>query len=204
MLEREFDKRLHIQTAGTREWIHQSAHYNRYEATPYEAMDYLFAQHSVITDGSWIDFGCGKGRVPFYVHAEFLLDTVGIEMNHVLYQDAMNNLMAYRQAFPKRTASITFECCLAEQYEIPSDAATFYFFNPFSIDVFRTVIRHIEDSLERFPRQAEVILYYPTNDYEEVLQERSFLKIAEIPVEHLHLHDWQERFVVYRPMGKCR
>lgn len=198
MEEREVDRRLHIQTAGMREWGFQSAHYNRYEATPYDAMDFLFAQHEIITSGGWIDFGCGKGRVPFYVHNLYSLDVIGIEMNSVLYQDAMNNLMDYRQAFPKKKGALSFECSLAERYRIPADASTFYFFNPFSLDIFRSVIRNIVLSLEGAERNAEVILYYPTSYYEQFLNEHpSFEKNAEIPITHLQVHDPHERFLVY-------
>ncbi|MDV6377276.1 SAM-dependent methyltransferase [Sporosarcina sp. GW1-11] len=198
MDEHTMDKRLHIKTAGMREWVHQLAHYNRYEATPYEGLDYLFAQHDILKSGSWLDFGCGKGRVPFYVQSLYSLDTIGIEMSSVLYQDAMNNLMDYRQAFPKKKGSISFECILAERYKIPSDAATFYFFNPFSIEIFRSVIRNIVLSLQTTPRSAEVILYYPTTAYKLFLQGHpSFEMVAEIPITHLQVHDENERFLVY-------
>lgn len=192
------DQRLHIQTAGVREWVHQLAHYNRYEATPYDAMDFLFSRHPVLRSGSWIDFGCGKGRVSFYVHYTFELDVTGIEMNHVLFQDAMNNLMAYRQAFPKKAGSVTFDRGLAEQTAIPSDAAVFYFFNPFSVDIFRAVIRNIVRSLEENPRDAEIILYYPTTAYLLLLEaHEAFEKTAEILIDHLAVRDSNERFIVY-------
>ncbi|WP_153722487.1 class I SAM-dependent methyltransferase [Sporosarcina cascadiensis] len=198
MEERELDRRLHIQTAGIREWALQSAHYNRYEATPYDALDYLFAQHEVLTSGGWIDFGCGKGRVPFYVHYLYALDVTGIEMNSVLYQDAMNNLIDYRGAFPKKKGAVSFECILAERFSIPADASTFYFFNPFSLDIFRSVIRNIVLSLEEADRDAEVILYYPTSAYEQFLNEHlSFERAAELPITHLQLYDPNERFLVY-------
>ncbi|AXI00482.1 class I SAM-dependent methyltransferase [Sporosarcina sp. PTS2304] len=198
MDERAMDKNLHIKTAGVREWVHQLAHYNRYEATPYDGMDYLFDQHAVLKSGSFIDFGCGKGRVPFYVHSLFSVDTIGIEMSSVLFQDAMNNLLDYRQAFPKKKGMISFECMLAERFVIPSDAATFYFFNPFSVEVFRSVIRNIVSSLESSPRDAEVILYYPTTAYKLFLQSHPlFEKIAEIPITHLQIHDNNELFLVY-------
>ncbi|WP_153731136.1 SAM-dependent methyltransferase [Sporosarcina obsidiansis] len=198
MEEREIDKRLHVQTIGIREWNHQSSHYNRYEATPYEALDFLFSRHKIQTSGGWIDFGCGKGRVPFYVHYLYSLDVTGIEMNYVLHQDAMNNLMDYRQAFPKKRGTLSFKCCLAERYEIPSDATTFYFFNPFSLDIFRSVIHNIIRSIELAARPVEIILYYPTADYEQFLQDHSlFEKIVEIPIPHLYVYDEQERFLVY-------
>ncbi|PIC64202.1 SAM-dependent methyltransferase [Sporosarcina sp. P13] len=198
MDEQVMDKRLHIKTAGMREWVHQLAHYNRYEATPYEGLDYLFANHEILKNGSLIDFGCGKGRVPIYVQSLYFLDTIGIEMSSVLYQDAMNNLMDYRQAFPKKKGKISFECILAERYKIPSDAATFYFFNPFSIEIFRSVIRNIVLSLRDTPRSAEIILYYPTTAYKLFLQGHpSFEMVARIPITHLQVHDENELFLVY-------
>lgn len=196
--EQYMDKRLHIKTLGVREWVHESAHYNRYEATPYEMLDYLFSQHDLLIEGSLIDFGCGKGRVPFYVNQLFSLNTIGIEMNAVLYRDAMNNLMDYREAFPKVPGSISFECCIAENYIIPADAMTFYFFNPFSIEVFRTVVQRILKSVEKSPRAVDIILYYPTDEYVDFLRQHPlFEQLVEIPITHLQMHDKAERFLVY-------
>ncbi|PIC98448.1 MULTISPECIES: SAM-dependent methyltransferase [unclassified Sporosarcina] len=198
MQEQSMDKRLHIKTLGVKEWIHQSSHYNRYEATPYEMLDYLFTEHDLLKEGSLIDFGCGKGRVPFYVNHLFCLDTIGIEMNGVLHQNAMTNLMEYRQAFPKRPGSISFECCIAESYIIPADAVTFYFFNPFSLDIFRSVVQRILKSAENTPRALEIILYYPTDEYVYFMHRHPlFEKVAEIPITHLQIHDKAERFLVY-------
>lgn len=198
MDEQAMDRQLHIKTVGMREWVHQLAHYNCYEATPYEGMDYLFAKHDLLKTGSLVDFGCGKGRVSFYVQHHQAIDTIGIEMNNVLYQDAMNNLMDYRQAFPKKKGAISFECIVAERYKIPQDAATFYFFNPFSLEIFRAVVRNIVQSLEAHPRAAEIILYYPTTAYKLFLQSHpSFEKMANIPIAHLHVHDNNECFLVY-------
>ncbi len=47
MNEKEYDNLLRIKTGGTLELLNQSAHYNRYEATPYEALDELFKTYDI-------------------------------------------------------------------------------------------------------------------------------------------------------------
>ena len=198
MDERKRDRQLRIKTDGLREWQQQSVHYNRYEATPYEGLDALFEEYSM-PQGRFVDFGCGKGRVPFYVHHRFGMDVTGVEMKGQLYQEAFENLMNYKETFPKRKGTVTFECCLAEAFPIPSDAAVFYFFNPFSAAIFRTVVDAVLDSVEQTKRTVDIILYYPTAEYEEYLASHpAFRLIHEIPIVHLHFHDKRERFVVYR------
>ena len=85
MEERDYDRQLRIQTTGMREWQHQSSHYNRYEATPYEALNVFFTEYELQTTDSVVDFGCGKGRLAFYLHDRFQVSVTGIEMSGQLY-----------------------------------------------------------------------------------------------------------------------
>ena len=64
MEEKERDKLLGIKTVGIREWVNNN-HYNRYEATPYKALDVLFENYKFIDINRVVDFGCGRGRVSF-------------------------------------------------------------------------------------------------------------------------------------------
>ena len=61
MAERLADRALRVRTTGIREWHRGVVHYNRYEATPYIALDKLFETYSLDKTDELVDFGCGRG-----------------------------------------------------------------------------------------------------------------------------------------------
>lgn len=198
MNEKERDLALRIHTTGRLELVQQSVHYNRYEATPYVGLDELFTLYQLRSTDILVDFGCGKGRVPFYVHNRFGAGTVGIEMNGQLYEDAMKNKKSYLQKKRKSSSLITFQNCLAEEYEISVEENYFYFFNPFSVQIFIKVIGNIVASVEKSPRKVHLILYYPTVAYLQYLNSESLFTIeSELPIPVYSLKNYNERFLVY-------
>ncbi|QGM31987.1 methyltransferase [Bacillus sp. N3536] len=199
MNESDYERLLRIQTAGMREWQYQSSHYNRYEATPYSALQKLFELYDWKATNRMVDFGCGKGRFPFYVHYFYNISVTGIEMNGQLYQESMENLMKYMEKAKPTRASIRFECCLAEEYKIDSQEDCFYFFNPFSTPIFQKVVHNILVSLEEVERTVDIILYYPTPEYLQFLEEATaFTLWREIRIPELYEQNHNERFMIYR------
>lgn len=199
MNEKEYDRLLRIKTVGIREWLNQSSHYNRYEATPYVALDELFESYILKKTEGVVDFGCGKGRLAFYLHHRFQVAVTGIEMNGQLYQEALENQASYRQKVKQTTGTIRFNCCLAEEYEVEPEDTRFYFFNPFSIQIFMRVIDNILRSIEHQQRSVDVILYYPTAEYIEFLDMNTpFELLKEVKVPELDEANDNERFLIYR------
>ncbi len=199
MKESEFDRLLRIQTSGLKEFRYQTTHYHRYEATPYVGLETLFQEYPYNTSSWFVDFGCGKGRFPFYVHHFLHASATGIEMNGQLYQAAMENLANYLTKAKISNATLSFECCLAEEYEINPQENVFYFFNPFSTAIFRKVIHRILRSVEQSPRAVDVILYYPTEAYLQFLEtETPFHFFREVKVPGMYERDENERFMIYR------
>lgn len=195
MSAKRYDRQLGIRTVGLREWDGNSL-YNRYEATPYEALDRLFQSYSFKKDHKVVDFGCGRGRVTFYIHNKFQIPMVGIEAHDKTYGEALENKSGYRMKANHIQAPIRLKYGLAEHYEIKPTENCFYFFNPFSYKVFKKVMVNIATSLEKYPRTVDVILYYPLPEYKEVLQEHDFRMINKIKVPSGI--DWREKFLIYR------
>lgn len=199
MTEKTCDNLLRIKTAGTLELLNQSPHYNRYEATPYEALDELFTEYTFQSTDGFVDFGCGKARVSFYVHHQFQASVTGIEMNGQLYQDAIENLVHYRRKNKRSGGAIRFERCYAEAYKIGAGENRFYFFNPFSIQIFMKVIGNILLSVEHNERVVDVILYYPTSEYVQFMEHQTpFTLWKEVRVRQLYEKNENERFLIYR------
>jgi SAM-dependent methyltransferase len=199
MYDKECDRLLRIKTVGTREWLHQSSHYNRYEATPYQALDEFFQVYELKNTDKLVDFGCGKGRLPFYIHNRFGVSVTGIEMSGQLYQEALENQTSYMQKGKQSNAFIRFERCLAEEYKVEAGDNRFYFFNPFSIQIFMTVIDNILLSVEQEKRTVDIILYYPTSDYIEFLENNTPFEIIKgVKVSGRYEQDPNEHFLVFR------
>ncbi len=199
MDEKDYDRLLRIKTAGTLEGLSRSVHYNRYEATPYEALDELFAEYDLKKTDQVLDYGCGKGRLPFYVHHRFHVTVTGIEMNGHLYQEALENQASYMQKMKKTGGSVHFERGLAEEYEVEQADNRFYFFNPFSIQIFMKVVDNILRSVEQQNRSVDLILYYPTTEYIHFLEtSTAFALFKEVTVSDLYEQNENERFLIFR------
>lgn len=199
MNDKEYDRLLRIQTTGTRESLNQSGHYNRYEATPYEALEALFDEYIIEDTDVVVDFGCGKGRFPFYVHHRFQVSVTGVEMSGQLHQEALENQASYMRKVKKQGTFVHFECCLAENYEVGESENKFYFFNPFSVQIFMKVIDNILFSVEKVKRPVDLILYYPTVDYIEFLETTtSFELLEEVKVPRYFEQNENERFLIFR------
>lgn len=184
MNEQQFDKLLHINTIGEQYGFPKLAHYHRYEPTPYAGLEQLFTQYDLPENPVFIDMGCGKGRVPIYIHHKFHTPAIGIEMDAGFYAEAEHNKESYCRKNGSQNA-ISFVHTIAENYKIQPCDNVFFFFNPFSIKIFRTVIHHIWESFEQNMRDIHIILYYPPYDYLQFLHHGTpFELIHEVHLEN--------------------
>lgn len=197
MEERHIDRKFRIKTTGLREWPKQTRHYNRYEATPYAALDTLFKVYKFNKGDHVVDFGCGRGRVSFYIHHHFHVPVQGIEVHEQTYQEALDNKSYYREVAGHIQAPIHFGYGLAEHYEVKATDNRFYFFNPFSVQVFKQVVHNILQSVKEHPRSVDIILYYPTAEYKSFLKKStSFKPLNKVRVPGAV--DKKEKFIIYR------
>jgi SAM-dependent methyltransferase len=194
-----FDELLNIRTAGVQKGYIRSVHYHPYEPTPYSALEKLFKQYELKSSDRVVDFGCGKGRLIFYIHYLFQATVVGIEMNEALFQEAVENRKSYLLMNKNSEDKVRFHCCVAEKYPIDRLDNRFYFFNPFTIQIFRKIINNILRSVEMSVRDIELVLYYPSKDYIYFLEnDTSFELKVEVRLPDLYENNPNERFLIYR------
>src|SRR5690625_4393353 len=200
MNERKIDQTLNIRTNGIREQSDdEAAHHNRYEATPYVALDELFKVYKIDKNDSLVDFGCGRGRTMFYIHHHFHIPVTGIEANDKTFEEALSNKSSYRHIAGHISAPINFQYGLAEDFEICEEDNLFYFFNPFSLNIFKKVVYNIMNSINKNNRTIDMILYYPLPEFKMFLKKNtSFEIINKIKVPKIH--GKYGKFVVYRSM----
>ena len=191
MDERQWDKKLKIQTVG-RDASGADAYRYPYEPTPYSVLARLADSGMVSKENVLIDYGCGKGRVGFYMNRIVGCRAIGVEYDPVIYGQALENLVSYDNF------GVEFVCARAETYEI-ADGDRFYFFNPFSIEVLKSVVGRILESYYSKPRTMRLFFYYPSDDYVSWLmtcQEWNFL--TEVDCSDLFPGDQKrERILVF-------
>lgn len=198
MKDEYYDKLLHIHTSGEQGLPH-GIHYYRYEPTPYDVLERFFERYELHSDSRLVDFGCGKGRLNFFIHYLFHASVVGVEMNEALYQRAEENLASYSRKYRVAEEQIQFHHCLAEHYSVDPSDNCFYFFNPFSSQIFMKVVRNILRSFEATPRELDLLLYYPSYEYVYFLEhETPFELHSEMTLEELYANNPYERLMVYR------
>ncbi|HLR52268.1 MAG TPA: class I SAM-dependent methyltransferase [Candidatus Avamphibacillus sp.] len=197
MAERKIDRTLGIKTTGIREWEEHTDFYNRYEATPYKALDKLFQKYKLTNNDQVVDFGSGRGRVSFYIHHRFNIPVTGIEMNDKTYEEALYNKAVYRQKNKHLKAPIRFEYGLAEHYNIDAKDNRFYFFNPFSVEIFGEVVSNILKSVEQTERSVDIILYYPLPEFKKYLKKKTPFKLINKVKTHGD-HGKYGKFLIFR------
>lgn len=197
MNEHQYELLLNIRTRGVQQGFPKLVHYHRYEPTPYTGLEQLLNKYELPNNPKLIDIGCGKGRVPIFMHYRFQMPVTGIEMDGVLYWEAELNKAAYLEKAKKRGKEIVLLQMLAQNYKVLPEDNVFFFFNPFSVQIFRKVVNNILRSLETHSRIVDIILYYPSKDYLQFLiQETSFDLHIEVRLENEnHIN---ERFCVFR------
>ena len=198
MKENYYEKLLNINTAGNENWNKTSPHNHPYQPTLYEALDTLFEKYDLDDDDHIVDFGSGKGRIVFYINHFFRCYANGVEMNEIYYNESLLNKSKYIQKHKKMEDKVNFYCNLSQNYNVEEKDNKFYFFNPFSVQIFMKVIENILKSFEKSPRDMDLIIYYPSDEYIQFLEYRTpFMFENEIILEELYKNDDKEKFVIY-------
>lgn len=199
MDEFQFENILNIKTCGEQKIFNESIHYNRYEPTSYFALQTLFNEYELNNFDNIIDFGCGKGRLNFFIDYFYNIKVTGIEMNNYFYEESLSNKRSYLKKHTKNAENIQFFNCFAQEYTISATDNKFYFFNPFSLQIFMKVIDNILISIEKNNRTVDIILFYPSDDYIYFLENMTaFNLIKEVKLPKLHSKDNRQLFSIYQ------
>lgn len=198
MKEKYYEELFNINTIGNQSWDETKKCYHPYEPTPYFALDKFFENYYINENDFVVDFGCGKGRLSFYLNYKYKCNVLGIEMNTTFYNQCIENKKEYLKTNKKQESKINFLCDLAQEYKVSNKCNKFYLFNPFSIHIFMKVIENILISFENKPRNIDIILYYPSDDYIYYLENLTpFIQTKEVRLDNLYKSNNQERFLVY-------
>ena len=142
-----------------------------------------------------LDYGCGKGRVDFFLSYQIKADTIGIEYDDRIYKSLLENQRT--SVSGKKTEFLQIS---AEEYEVPSKVNRCYFFNPFSVELLQKVMARILESYYENPREIFLFFYYPSNEYISYLMTVNEVEFYdEICCCDLFLeNDLRERIVIFQ------
>lgn len=192
--ETRWDKLLHIKTTG-RDDSRADQYRYPYEPTPYCVLEQLANSGYIGKKNTLIDYGCGKGRVDFFLAYQTRCRAIGIEYDDRIYLTAMENR---KTAVSSGRTEFLMEN--AETYPVPKEADRFYFFNPFSVEILRSVIGRIMDSYYEAPREMLLFFYYPSDEYISYLMTVDLLEFDdEIDCRALFDgEDPREKVIIFR------
>ena len=189
--ERTWDKLLQIATCG-RDETNADQYHHPYEPTPYCVLERL-ADSGLIGPEDWVvDYGCGKGRVGFFLNHRTGARTIGIEYDEHIYLRALENQNTAK-------AKAGFLLTRAEAYQVPEGVNRCYFFNPFSVEILQKVMARILESYYENPREILLFFYYPADEYVAYLMQVPELEFYdEIPCEDLFPgKEMRERILIF-------
>ena len=196
-MENEWDKLLHIKTTGRDDTISDLVRYP-YEPTDYTVLEQLASSGYITKNNTVVDYGCGKGRVSFFLTSQTKCHVIGIEYNPRLYQRACTN-----QLTAPRGNRVTLLETDAIDFAVPEQVDRCFFFNPFSVKILSTVLDNLQDSCQKTPREVLLIFYYPSPAYTEYLSTLSQLTLIDtIPCHPGDKYsDPREKLLIFRLNG---
>jgi SAM-dependent methyltransferase len=140
--------------------VEDRIHVSRYEPVNYytstRLLDYLQPADFRTT---FLDAGCGKGRLLAMGAAYGFSDIIGIDFSKKLCDTAINVCSCIKTRYPD--ISITIECADARHYCIPETIGVIFLFNPFDAVVMDEFIQKVFESLSRKNRPLKVLYANP-------------------------------------------
>lgn len=166
-----WDGKLNI-SSGSVDYSNEDSQNYGYDPTPYVVLEELVRLDLLKKEDVVVDYGCGKGRIGFFLNDQIGCRVIGIDHDERLLETAKRNLEQYE------SDDVVFIYSKAEEYN-PDGANRFYFFNPFSTRIFSEVLKRIEESYEKSPRDILIFFYYSTIEYKLYLPTEPRLELIE-------------------------
>lgn len=171
--ERMWEPLLKIHTCG-RDATNADLMHHPYEPTPYCVLERLANSGWITKKNTLLDYGCGKGRVDFFLSHETKCKSIGIEYDERIFVKAVENK---GNSILKR--NVEFRLANAECYDVPIDVDRVYFFNPFSIEILKSVMNKILESYYEKTREILMFFYYPSTEYMSYLMTKDELMFVD-------------------------
>lgn len=140
------------------EALGQSLEYaTHYDATPIADFERLIAATTLAPEETtFVDIGCGMGRVVLLAARRAFRQVVGVEFSPALCEVARENLERFAASL-RRCRDVRIVCDDAKDYRLPHGALLVYMFNPFHGPVLSAVV----DRLAKHSGELNVVYHTP-------------------------------------------
>ena len=130
-----------------------------YDPCPWPTLRQTLRLASLQAEGfTFVDIGCGKGKVVLEAMTMPFLRAVGVEYSPYLCRVATQNMTSAR-LLTRRCPRVEIICADATRYPIPEDPTILFFANPFGYEIMECVLENIAASYEHKPRQLVMMFY---------------------------------------------
>jgi SAM-dependent methyltransferase len=158
--------RLNIATAGTAPA--ESVGHVYYATISYRCIQSILDRLRLSQEDSFVDVGCGKGRVVCLAARRHLARVTGVEYSPTLASEAKRNSLKMRG----RKSPVQIVCASAEEFDY-SESSVLYFFNPFEARVLDTVLQKAHADRGGWPIRMAFVM--ESSDQRDVFRKHSWL-----------------------------
>lgn len=158
-MEHQWDKLLKIKTSGRDDTKSDCFRYP-YEPTPYAVLERLANSGFIRKKDVLLDYGCGKGRVDFFLAYQTKAQCIGVEYDERIIAVAREN-----QKTAVSAGRVEFLLGNAETFSVPEKINRIFFFNPFSVEILQTAMARVLESYYENPRGILLLFYFPSPEY---------------------------------------
>ena len=157
--EQQWDKLLKIKTSGRDDTKSDCFRYP-YEPTPYVVLERLANSGFIRKKDVVLDYGCGKGRVDFFLTYQTRAHCIGVEYDERIIAVAREN-----QKTAVSAQKVEIVLGNAETYSVPENVNRCFFFNPFSVEILQKALARVLESYYENPRELLLFFYFPSPEY---------------------------------------
>lgn len=116
--------------------------------------------HGAISEYSFVDLGCGKGRAVMMASEFPFRQVIGVELHGPLAKIAQENVAAWTSA-GRAVCPLQIVCQDATEFVFPNGPCLLYMFNPFAEPVVKRLIECIEADFAARPGKMDLIYFNP-------------------------------------------
>jgi SAM-dependent methyltransferase len=130
-----------------------------YDPTPWRVLSRSLRLASLLAENfTFVDVGCGKGRVLLSALALPFERIIGIELSPALCRIAEQNITKAR-FLSRKCTDIEIICLDATKYRAPRRPMIIFFYNPFPFEIMEIVLSNIVNSYTEEARPIYLIFY---------------------------------------------
>ena len=173
---------------------HEHADRYRYVASDWHVLPRALRYLGVSDQDTFVDFGCGKGRVVHQAAKRPFRRVIGVEISPVLAEIARVGLA--ERADQHRCPRVEIVVSDAADFRVPDDFTIGYLFHPFKDATLDAVLRRIVESIDRRPRLVRLIYVWPVRGSQDQILATGRFRLLKKQRSGL-LDTWLSEAVIY-------